>query len=423
MRPDDDDDDRPRRQRPRDDDAPRRPTAKKGGNGLMIVLLAVGGVLLLGCAACGGVGYWLFSKGKDALQEVANARVTTENAEKLREGMTKAEVETVLGPGKPATRGDFTLLESNATLTLRRIAEDHEKYWHPWADKGLVHVWRNGPHYILVAYNDPPDSGGKLKGLDYFTLKDGDNVHNERIKLPRLLSADPDAVRHGMAPKQGTTQTKGNPPPEPTNTRITAVELVTNPSQYLNKAVTVTGPIKDIDPTADGGFVRLDTGPEKTVRLALNADELRRAMAGGHGGNVVVEGTVSSVSGPFIDVVKCHVVQASAVGPGTVAGSMAREFQSNAEKADAKYKGKMVRVTGRLVAFEMGGVTPTVVIHGVDMLKGKAGSKPVRLVVAYPAAWKDEYARKKVGDTITVSGEYSSYADGTITINNGWLIP
>ncbi len=137
---------------------------------------------------------------------------------------------------------------------------------------------------------------------------------------------------------------------------------------------------------------------------------------------MIVEGTVSSVNGPFIDVVKCRVIQASAVGSGIVAGSMAREFQSNAEKADAKYKGKTLRITGRLVSFEKGS-TATIVMHGVDALKGKAGSKPVRLVIAYPAAWKDEYARKKVGDTITVSGEYASYADGTITINSGWLIP
>ncbi len=251
----------------------------------MIVLLVVGGVLVLGCVACGGVGYWLFSKGRDAIHDVANSRVTTENAEKLREGMTKAEIEAVLGSGRTATRADFVLLDSDATLTLRRIAEDHEKYWHPWADKGLVQVWRNGPHYILVAYNDPPDAGGKLKGLDYFTLKDGDNVHNERIKLPRMLAADPDAVRHGLASASKgstTTRPKTNEVPDPTlRMDITAVELVTNPTQYLNKVVKVSGPIKDIDPTADGGFVRLETGPEKTIRCILTADELRKAWRAG----------------------------------------------------------------------------------------------------------------------------------------------
>lgn len=404
--------------RPDDDDDRQRPTPrKKGGSGLMIVLLVVGGVLVLGCVACGGFGYWVYTRVEDGIANASNPNVSSTNAERIRVGMTKSQVEAILGLGRPANRELLRQLAANPiSEQAKQLAASYDQHWAPLADQGLVHEWRFQPYHIAVAYDAPPDAGGKVRAVAHHTQrKGGGSVYEELIPVSPTATTKPDG------PKSGTTRTKTNELPEPTNTKITAVELATNPTRYTNKAVTVVGQIKDIDPTADGGNLMLETGPEKTVRCVMSADALRKAMAGGHGGSVIVEGTVSGVAGPFVDVINCHVVQASAVGSGIVAGSMAREFQSNAEKADAKYKGKMVRVTGRLVAFEMGTVS-TVVIHGVDMLKGKAGSKPVRLVVAYPAAWKDEYARKKVGDTITVSGEYSSYADGTIAINSGWLL-
>src|SRR5437879_545804 len=92
-RRDDDDADRPtrrpaRREEDEDDDRPRK---KKSGVGL--VLGIVGAVMLLGCGTCGGVGYYLYQKGKqvnDKLKEAAaaanadgmrNERVTPANAE------------------------------------------------------------------------------------------------------------------------------------------------------------------------------------------------------------------------------------------------------------------------------------------------------------------------------------------------------
>lgn len=75
-----DDDERPqRRQRPDDfDDDDRPPPRKKSSTGLVIAILT--GVLLLCCGGAGGVGIWLYNRGKKVVKEVVEgARETVES--------------------------------------------------------------------------------------------------------------------------------------------------------------------------------------------------------------------------------------------------------------------------------------------------------------------------------------------------------
>ena len=71
---------------------------------------------------------------------------------------------------------------------------------------------------MLIAFNNPPESGGKLKGLSYqipFPGEANATLHNEKYPLPRYPAADDDAVRLGIATRPRTGGPATNSPVTP----------------------------------------------------------------------------------------------------------------------------------------------------------------------------------------------------------------
>jgi predicted Zn finger-like uncharacterized protein len=74
-----------------DRDEPRRPQPKKKGmpTGLLVGLCIGVFVLLLGCLGGGGVLLWMYGPFSN--------KITAENYQKIKQGMTEAEVKSILG--------------------------------------------------------------------------------------------------------------------------------------------------------------------------------------------------------------------------------------------------------------------------------------------------------------------------------------
>ncbi len=185
---DDDDDDRPRRKRRRDDDRPiRRRTArrKSQGSSLPWVLGILGGVLLF-CGGGGALVYVMAIAPKlDVAQRAArdnkaaevDAKVSQTKLNQLRAGMTKAEVEAVLGPGRPAEHADV-FFATGAFDNQREI----ELRWQPAREQGRVHVWDEYTDRILVAFSKDPNAGGTAVGI--LGSIDRTRTYSESVPLP-----------------------------------------------------------------------------------------------------------------------------------------------------------------------------------------------------------------------------------------------
>jgi hypothetical protein len=191
---DEDDDDRPRRRLRRrddydDDDRPvrrrRRARPKPQGNTGLIVLAVVGGILLL-CGGAGVGGYFMFLHPKVALQqqiaddiknEEANARVSKTKLDQLRAGMTKAQVEAVMGSGRVAEWADVV-----SVTGAFDDAHDKELRWQPAREQKRVYVWDEFTDRILVAYSTDPNNGGTVVGL--LAVIDRTRTYTEPVFLP-----------------------------------------------------------------------------------------------------------------------------------------------------------------------------------------------------------------------------------------------
>jgi predicted Zn finger-like uncharacterized protein len=130
---------------------PREVRRKKGG--LPAWVWIVGGigvaVLLLGCAGGGGLIIWLASA------SLTN-KVTEENYNKIKTGMSEAEVKAILG--EPSQVEDLDKAASSLGINVRMPSS------------GLrVLVWRNGNNHITLTFRNDK----VVTMMSQFTTKNG----------------------------------------------------------------------------------------------------------------------------------------------------------------------------------------------------------------------------------------------------------
>jgi hypothetical protein len=157
--------DRPRRSRRRDvrDDEdedrggakpPKKARSKKG----LIIGLAVGGGVLLMCCCTGVIGgfvYWFYPD--------HNPKVTLENYDRLKIGMTYKEVEDILGSGKKVARDDIA---NKYKANLAGQKEQDRQAWERPISQNRAYHWKNGDNVIFAVLDKPPDQGGKVSYLE-----------------------------------------------------------------------------------------------------------------------------------------------------------------------------------------------------------------------------------------------------------------
>jgi hypothetical protein len=97
------------------------------------------------------------------------------------------------------------------------------------------------------------------------------------------------------------------------------------------------------------------------------------------------------------------------------AGPVFAEFAKDNKAADTNYKDKQIT----LLSFRVESKEDTFLI-----LAGPAKSKEtIKVKATWPFDSRKQLNDVKVGQRVTVKGEYSSFSDGTIYVNRCWLVP
>jgi predicted Zn finger-like uncharacterized protein len=146
------------------DDAPLPQKSKKG----LLIGLSLGGAGLLALCCCAGVVGALVRYpslgGIDPRVSDNNPTVTKENFGRLQPGMTLADIEAILGPGRAATQDDVRAAYKG---NLMGNAESMNAQWANAISRGTAYCWKNGPRTILIGFGSSPRQGGKVKALFY----------------------------------------------------------------------------------------------------------------------------------------------------------------------------------------------------------------------------------------------------------------
>jgi len=396
MRPDDDNE-RPRH--PRDDEEGPRQAPQKSGGGLMMVLLVVGGVLFLGCAACGGVGYWLFSKGKEVVEE------------------TQAKIEAAQVEAKTAGLAGERPAEQPAVATLRvkELLDRKREYDGKWviATGRVQRVHRipqvgksergwllmEGTTRAALTCDFGPDEWALLPKFD----------DKRDYQVIGLMMADFDKLTWCRV--INATADKDIP-------AVKVADLVREPEKYRGKTVFVSGVVNTADPQAKSVTLESD-GPRKVVCLLTSG--FNRLLKNGRGGTAELRATVGEISPAQVTLSNCEVIadEISSGGHPLQARTFLTRFDRGAANADANNRGKKFTVTGKVES-----VSPTrdrVVIAG-DAGKGKTKAA-MTIAAEFAPEWGEALAGVKAGDTVIVSGEYAAMVGTEVRLAGCWLVP
>ena len=122
---------------------------------LAVVLVLSSGVkrrvtgLVLAILVTAAMGFY-FSGG-------SNPKVTPENFDAIKKGMTLQEIEALLGPGQPTTAKDVA---RTYHFTPRDERADVVKSHQPYIDAGKDYFWKNGDTTVFVLFDGPAANGG-----------------------------------------------------------------------------------------------------------------------------------------------------------------------------------------------------------------------------------------------------------------------
>jgi predicted Zn finger-like uncharacterized protein len=406
----------------------RRPAKKSA---LPLILGIVGACLLLVCGGVGYGAYWLYSRGKQAVQQVGknfekqaeeakkaqekreaekraaekNDRVTRANYDKLRPAMTRAEVEELLGPGQPLTSPELH--------DLFRPADRGSETTFRWAGPvalGRVVVWKNAGDRILVAFYPKASPTGRLQSKSYnpwsgapagsflddpaFVSKYGEVPSVTVGRLVQEYQADP-----GAADKR-----------------------------YNGQPLAVEGNLLAVEAQGEAGLVvRLEgplSGPGKqrtTARCVVRPDSVGRAADHALGRTVRLIGTCAGWDGTAVRVNDCRFDR---TGPGpdpavvTNVAELIVQYRKDLTAADARYKGRQVDVRYAVV----------VAVGGKLVLRSGLNTPELRKVVPLPVevsggpGWGIRFDRLQPGDQVRVRGACAGLSGGAIRIEQGWLV-
>ena len=427
---DSEDDDRPRSKRrsgnddaDRDDDRPK----KKGKSG-MLLLGILGGLFVLCAGGCGGLYFFvvkpIIDKGNEivseAKQSVVNDRVTPEKAKSIRAGMTAAEVEAVLGKGKPAAGYEIT----NMVGLKKDDQEETDARWQPKVTAGAVTLWQNLPDRIAVAFS-MPGQGGKVVGvLGEFHPATEMGETTESVALPAAAKPEP------KEPSTPATKIAPNKPPggkenKTSNLGGTASAMLAIAPKNVGKWIRVRGSIARIIPPEDdrpavlelevkpgsGLYCELDAGFWKpdTFRAGEPVQLVGKVAEGAQPSNVRLLRCDVVATGPETPPVVPPVVAPERVDFEVTAEDLVKEALDDGKAAVQKYAAKTIRVTGTIVKLPPGGPGGP---GGIVQLSGPDGDPKTGVYGRFNADARAGLADLKVGDTVSFIGGVSVFGEG-----------
>ena len=197
---------------------------------------------------------------------------------------------------------------------------------------------------------------------------------------------------------------------------LTAKELVAGAGKYEGKVIQVKGVVLTGVPGKPNPAITLAGTDTKMVVCVLAPGEFEKALKGGRGAEVEVKGAVTSATAP-ITLSDCTMGKVPAARVRKVT-DFASEFASNAATAEAAHKDKYLNLSGKVESVADG----KLVLVGSGAPKKPKGENPPKLVAHFGPDWKDALAKVKVGDDVTVSGQYLSHQPGEVSLSDCWLI-
>lgn len=422
---DDRDDDRPRSRRPRDeaedDETPRRKRRRddeeeepKKGSALFVILGIVGGLLLL----CGAGVYFGLIEPAARKQREENDRLQAELDKAIKDASSPAPNPT---PDKPAPPGD-----SVATLTTDQLADGVSQYTGKAVTvsgvAGFVSTKPDGSG--VVRYQT---GGGRKQVRATFPAA---NWTKDKIKPGDAVGAKGVVGEAGGAVELGGCevvmhQANSLPPPGPST--LTAQGLAEKFRAHSGKAVTVEGVVETAVKVPTGTNVVLGTTPGfSKVRLLFPKGKWTADKPAAAGDTVAAKGTVTKAvtARTFVDVNDCELVKHTPGKPdegiAVTAVDVTAEYDKDAKVADAKYRGKTLKVTGEVLrADDAGGTAGAVVfLKGATPTDKKKDSVRVSAVVTGDG--KADALKLKAGDKVTFTGRVGTFRVELTT--NDWTL-
>ena len=186
-----------------------------------------------------------------------NSKVTEDNYIAVKDGADLAEVEAILGKGRPPTDGDFDAIFG--TDDERNMYMQKNQQRGPWVEnhrRGLVLAWNGVKTRMLVFFTQPPDKGGRMIGKVLLnadgsvTTMYGTGRPEQPAATPTQPPPDANGTRTLKLPSRAPTD-DGSPP-----TRIAPADLLAEfaadrsaaMKKYQGRKVTLTGTVSDIQP-------------------------------------------------------------------------------------------------------------------------------------------------------------------------------
>lgn len=256
-----------------------------------VVVLLVGGLALMRTFGKPGQGLPVFDGG--GVFDAPNPAVTDANYERLQDGMTQEQVESILGPGRRPTKADFDAIYGEWIPELARLPHNqNRKVWEENNLAGHVQIWADAPRYILVTTFEVPNRGPRLVAK-LFRQADGGIKSMQGTGVPYVpprAEPKPEAKKPPPAPKPG------EPMPSVTVEELLAdyaKDRTAADAKYRNRKVKVSG-------TIDSVLVTMVTFRTTGPRLQARLDGVAYGMIGKKkpGDALTVVGRVQAVFPP-----------------------------------------------------------------------------------------------------------------------------
>ena len=233
---------------------------------VMFLLIVAVGVVYFGFKPGGGSGKPLFDQG--------NTNVGEEGFAKIEDGMSKAELEALLGPSYQPDEKDFELL----TYDQQRFGperRDEFRIQQYMSQRQFYRVWSRGNVRIFVQFHKQPEAGGLC--VTRILRDENGGITIISGNMQKILEKELIARLGGGQQKQQP----GPPlPPGASNTTAVALhgEFVANAaaakSKYFGQTVTITGTVKVKLPGAvflqgstDKGMISVNFDAEDGLKL------------------------------------------------------------------------------------------------------------------------------------------------------------
>ena len=187
----------------------------------------------------------------------------------------------------------------------------------------------------------------------------------------------------------------------------------------------MSGTVADISlsPLGDGAYLLTANGmqdEQRNVRCIFGQKTFTQALGAARTDEIDVTGRwYRGEPNEAVEMLDCEVVNVRRIAPSVTAVEITREYNRDAVAADAKYKGKAIRITGNVLETKPQGPGDGITLKGVTDNKKKTSAK---VSVPCNTSWKTRFEAKRASEQAVVYGEVIGFSDGILKMGDCWLL-